>query len=98
MFVADQDSIELFEGYFGGSKARKRFALAESAIDEEAGALRFEQRDVARTAGSQDGDAQAYRSFSEICRAEAPAIYRKQIFTIMAERGKGVNEEARWGG
>lgn len=59
VFVGNENAVELLESDAHGSEARKGFALAETAIDEEAGVLGFEQGDVARTAGSQDGDAQA---------------------------------------
>ena len=65
MFVADEDSVELFERDIAGREARQSFAFAKTAIHQKSGVLRFEQRDVARTAGSENGDAQAYRSFSE---------------------------------
>jgi hypothetical protein len=55
MFVGDENSVDLIESNFAGGQPGKSFALAKSAINEEAGALSFEQRDVARTSGSQDG-------------------------------------------
>jgi hypothetical protein len=45
----------LIEGNFAGGQPGKSFAFAKSAINEEAGARSFEQRDVARTSGSQNG-------------------------------------------
>lgn len=68
MFVGDEDSIEIVDRFFDGGEAGQRFALAEAAVHQEAGALGFEQRDVARTTGRQNGNAQAYRSFSNIRR------------------------------
>jgi len=72
MLVGDENPVELIESDIAGSEACERFAFAESAIDEEASALRFKQRDVARTAGSQNGNAQADRSFSEKFVAAKP--------------------------
>ena len=57
MLVGDENPVELIESDIASSEACERFAFAESAIDEEASARSFEQRDVAGTAGSQDGDA-----------------------------------------
>jgi hypothetical protein len=65
MFVGDENSVELIDRDVAGSQTGEGFAFAESAIDKEAGALRFKQRNVARTAGSQNGNAQADRSFSK---------------------------------
>ena len=70
MLVGDEDSIQLIESYFDSSQSRERFAFAEAAVHKEAGALRFEQCDVARTTRSQDGNAQAYRSFSKNPRGQ----------------------------
>jgi hypothetical protein len=55
MFVGDENSVQLIDRNVAGSEARQRFAFAKSAINEEAGARSFEQRDVAGTSGSQDG-------------------------------------------
>jgi hypothetical protein len=71
MFVRDEDSVELLERDIARGEARQRFTFAKAAIHQKSGVLRFEQRNVARTAGSQDGDAQAYRSFSENLPATA---------------------------
>jgi hypothetical protein len=96
MFMGDEDSIQLIESNVAGSETSQGFAFAESAIDEEAGALRFKQRDVARTAGSQNGNAQADRSFSEqFVAAKSSLLATKQIFRMMAERGGRVNEEEK---
>jgi hypothetical protein len=78
--VGDENSVELIESNIAGSEAGERFAFAESAIDEEAGALRFEQRNVARTAGSQNGNAQADRSFSKNLRGQVRSISHKTNF------------------
>ena len=55
MFVGDENSVDLIESNFAGGQPGKSFAFAKSAINEEAGARSFEQRDVAGTSGSQDG-------------------------------------------
>lgn len=57
MFVSDEDAVNLIERDAAGGKAGKGFAFAEAAIHQETGTRGFEQSDVARTAGSQDGDA-----------------------------------------
>jgi len=80
MLVGDENSVELIDRNVAGSEAREGFAFAKSAIDEEAGALRFEHRDVARTARSQNGDAQADRSFSKICGGQVRSISHKTNF------------------
>ena len=59
VFVGDQDAIEAVEISFDGGKTRQRLALAQAGVHEEAGAFGFEQRDVARTAGRENGNAQA---------------------------------------
>src|SRR3981189_1735728 len=61
MFVSDENAVEMVDGLSDGREACKRFALAKPGVHEEAGALRLEQRDVARAAGCQDGYPQAYR-------------------------------------
>ena len=55
MFVGDENSVDSVESSFAGGQSGESFAFAKSAINEEAGARSFEQRDVAGTAGSQDG-------------------------------------------
>jgi hypothetical protein len=76
MFVGDKNSVELINRNVAGGEAGQRFAFAEAAIDEEAGALRFEQRNVSRTAGSQNGNAQADRGSSKI--SEPNSLTRQQ--------------------
>jgi len=79
MFVSDQDSVNLIDGFFNGRQPGQSFALAESAVDDKAGTLRFEQRDVARTAGRQDGNAQAYRSISKVLPNSGCEIPRREF-------------------
>lgn len=55
MFVGDENSVDLIESNFAGGQSGEGLALAKAAINEEAGARSFEQRDVAGTSGSQDG-------------------------------------------
>ena len=74
MFVSDEDAVNLIEIDFTSCKPRQGFAFTEATIDEEASALRFEQRDIARTAGRQDGDAQTYEVSPKICRTPAKAV------------------------
>jgi len=80
VLVSDENSVQLIEGDFGGGKTGERLAFAKTAVHKEAGTRRFEQRDVARTAGRQNGNAQAYRSFSKICRALVGSISHKTNF------------------
>lgn len=61
VLVGDEDTVDVVDGSFDGGEAGEGFALAESSVHEEAGALRLEQRDVARTAGRQNGYPQADR-------------------------------------
>ena len=55
MLVSDENSVDLIESNFAGGQSGEGFSFAKSAINEEAGARSFEQRDVAGTSGSQDG-------------------------------------------
>ena len=61
VLVRDEDAVEVINGLFNGGEAGESFAFAESGVNEEASALRLEQRDVARAAGRQDGYPQADR-------------------------------------
>ena len=61
MFVGDQDTVDLLNVALDGCEPRQSLALAKPGVHEEAGALGLEQRDVARTAGRQNGDPQADR-------------------------------------
>jgi hypothetical protein len=66
MFVSDENTVEVINVFFDGRETSERFAFAETTVHQQAGSPGFEQRDVARTAGRQDGNAEAYRSFSKI--------------------------------
>jgi hypothetical protein len=59
VFVGDEDGIEMVEIALNGSEASQGFAFAQTSVYQDASAVRFEQGDVARTAGSEYGDAQA---------------------------------------
>jgi hypothetical protein len=59
MFVRDQDSVEVFKFSPDGGQARERFPFTQPGVNKDAGAFGFEQRQIARTAGRQYGDAQA---------------------------------------
>ncbi len=50
VLVGDQDAVNALDSSFDGREARQRFALAESGVHEEAGALGLEQSNVARAA------------------------------------------------
>ena len=58
MLVGDQHGVEAVDVAFDGREAGEGFALAEAGVNEDAGGFGFEQRDVARTARGEDGDAQ----------------------------------------
>jgi hypothetical protein len=51
VFVGDEDAVEMVDGALDGGEAGESFALAEAGVNEDAGAFRFEQGDVARAAG-----------------------------------------------
>jgi hypothetical protein len=57
VFVGDQDGVEAIDFATDGGEARKGFAFAEAGVDENAGGLGFEQGEIARTAGRENGDA-----------------------------------------
>lgn len=59
VLVGDEHGVEAVDVAFDGSEAGEGFALAEPGVDENAGGLGFEQSEIARTAGGEDGDAQA---------------------------------------
>jgi hypothetical protein len=59
VFVSDEDGVEMIEIAFNGSEAGESFAFAEAGVDKDAGSFGFEQCEIARTSGGQDGDAQA---------------------------------------
>ena len=55
MFVGDDDGIKPVDVFFHCSKSRQRFAFPKPGIDKDACALCLQQRQVARTARSQNG-------------------------------------------
>ncbi len=57
MFVGDEDGVETIEFATDGGEAGEGFAFAETGVNEDAGGLGFEQGEVARTTGGEDGDA-----------------------------------------
>ena len=59
VLVGDQNAIKVVEIFFDGGKARESFSLAQAGVHKEAGAFGFEQGDVARTAGRENGNTQA---------------------------------------
>ena len=61
VFVGDEDAVDVVDSFFYGREARERLAFAKTGVHEEAGAPGLEQRDIARTAGRQDGNPQADR-------------------------------------
>ncbi len=61
VLVGDEDAVDVLDASFDSGEARKRFALAETGVDEEAGALGLEQSDVARAARRQNGYSEADR-------------------------------------
>ena len=61
VFVGDENSVEMFDGFLDGGEAGESFAFAESGVDEEAGALRLQQGDIAGATGSKNGYAQTDR-------------------------------------
>ena len=59
MFVGDEDGVEAIDFATDGGETGEGFALAEAGVNEDAGGFTFEQGEIARTAGSEDGNAQA---------------------------------------
>ena len=59
MLVGDQDAVHAL-GLLAAQRfeAAQHFLAAEAGVNQESGALGFEQRGVARAAGSQNGDAE----------------------------------------
>lgn len=54
MFVGDENGIETIKVPLYGGQPRQRFPFTETCIYKNAGAFGLEQRQIARTAGSQD--------------------------------------------
>src|SRR2546427_9005484 len=59
MLVGDENAVDVVDNSFDDREAGKRFALAESGVNEEAGPLGLEQRNIARAARRKDGYPQA---------------------------------------
>jgi len=59
VFVSDENGVEAVNVSLDGGETGESFAFAEACVDEDAGGFGFEQSEIARTAGSKNGDAQA---------------------------------------
>src|ERR1700739_2998633 len=59
VFVGDQNRVETVDFFADSGKAGKSFALSKAGVNEDAGAVGFDQREIARTSGRKNGDAQA---------------------------------------
>src|SRR6516165_2551771 len=59
VFVGDQDRVQMIDFTANGGEASERFAFTEAGVDEDASALSFKQREVARAARRQNGYPQA---------------------------------------
>lgn len=62
VLVGDDDAIEAVDPRAERFQPAKSFAFAEAGVDEETGGFRFEQRNVARTAGRQNRNADTDRT------------------------------------
>jgi len=58
VLVSDENGVEAIEVALDGGEASQGFAFAKARVYQDAGAFGCEQGKVARTAGSEDGDAQ----------------------------------------
>jgi len=93
VLVGDEDAVNVLDASFDGGEPGERFAFAKSGVHEEAGALRLEQRDVARAARRQYGNPQADRaSLGKFFNLKIP-VAPKQILKMMAERWTRVNKD-----
>jgi len=110
VFVGDENGVEATEVALDGGEARQCFAFAKASVYQDAGAFGFEQSKVARTAGSEDGDAQTdgdtpkdtaqaslARASKSLCRCGPDESSAITTFEIMAEPSRGVNVESIWG-
>src|SRR5712692_2484506 len=61
VLVGDENAVDVLDGSFDSREAGKRFALAETGVNEEAGPLGLEQCNIARAARRQYGYPQADR-------------------------------------
>jgi hypothetical protein len=59
VFVGDEDRVEFVDILADGSEACQRLAFTKAGVNKDAGTFGFEQRQVARTAGRKDVNAQA---------------------------------------
>jgi hypothetical protein len=110
VFMSDENGVEAIEVALNGGEASQGFAFAKASVYQDAGAFGCEQGKVARTAGSEDGDAQtdgdtpkdtaqacSVRA-SEACASGRPVeSLAVTTFEIMAEPWRGVNVESIWG-
>jgi hypothetical protein len=60
VLVSDEDGVETVNLSANGGEAGERFALSEAGVHKDAGAFSFEQRQIARATGRENGDAQTY--------------------------------------
>jgi hypothetical protein len=58
VLVGDEDGVEAVDVALDSGEARQGFALPEASVNENAGSFGLEQREIARTTGGEDGDAQ----------------------------------------
>ena len=65
VLVGDEDGIEAVDVALNGGEASESFAFSEAGVNENAGGFCFEQGEIARTARSEDRDAQADERFSQ---------------------------------
>jgi hypothetical protein len=64
VFMRDENRVEAIDVALDGGEARESFAFSKASVNEDASGFRFEQGQIARTAGGEDGDAQADEKFS----------------------------------
>jgi hypothetical protein len=57
MFVSDHDRIQPVDILLDSRQPRQRLSFPQPGIDEDAGAVAFQQRQIPRTSGSQYGNA-----------------------------------------
>jgi len=57
VLVGDQDGIEVVKFRADRGKPGKRFAFSQASVNKDASAFGLEQRQIARTAGREDGNA-----------------------------------------
>jgi hypothetical protein len=58
VFVSDQDGVEMVKFPADSRETGQGFTFSKAGVHEDAGAIGFEQRSVARAAGRKNGDAQ----------------------------------------